>query len=148
MGVIRTTFLVDEEGEVTGTWYNVRADANVGRPSRRMAAAGEVRVAQLPFRCWREAEMHHAYLGLGFTVDDWEEAYVDRELVLVLTQLAGRLPEGTGVDLRATDTGESWVVPPGTAGPTVVSGSRRRLLAWSVGREVRTGTPPSGPGGR
>jgi len=87
VGVIRATFLVDEEGEVTGTWYNVRADA-------------------------------------------------------------GRLPEGTGVDLRATDTGESWVVPPGTADPTVVSGSRRRLLAWSVGREVRTGTPPLRPWGR
>ncbi|MGH9281121.1 MAG: maleylpyruvate isomerase N-terminal domain-containing protein [Acidimicrobiales bacterium] len=34
----------------------------------------------LPFHRWREVEIHHVDLGLGYRPDDWPESYVRREL--------------------------------------------------------------------
>lgn len=111
----------------------------------RTVAAGEIPVAELPFRRWRETEIHHADLGLGFGVDDWPAAYVDRELPLQLGQLVDRVPEGTPIHLQATDTGERWTVPPGTPTPSVIAAPRRRILAWLVGRSELPGAPSLGP---
>ena len=112
----------------------------------RMAVAGEVRVAELPFRRWRETEIHHRDLGLGFGVDDWSAPYVDRELGFQLAALASRLLEGAAVEIRATDTRDSWVVaPPGASEPVVVSAPRRRIVAWLVGRDAPPGAPALGP---
>jgi maleylpyruvate isomerase len=52
-------------------------------------------VAELPFRRWREVEVHHADLGLpGFTYDDWSGEYVRRELRRAEMAWAARRPMG------------------------------------------------------
>lgn len=60
----------------------------------------------LPFHRWREVELHHADLGLGYVPGDWPDDYVDLELPLALRALPERL---AGEDAR-------------------------RVLAWLVGR--------------
>ena len=81
-----------------------------GRTSR----TGVQPVADLPFRRWREVEVHQADMGLDFGPDDWPTAYVDVELPRVLAGLPGRL--------SAAD--------------------RRRLLAWVIGRGDPPVLPP------
>lgn len=71
--------------------------------------------ADLPFRRWREVEVHHADLGLDFGPDQWSAAYVDTELPRTLAALPARL----SLD------------------------DRRALLAWLIGRAP--GPPPELP---
>lgn len=61
--------------------------------------------ADLPFRRWREVEVHHVDLGLAYTPADWPDAYVEAELSRTL----GGLPGGDRRRLLA------WLV--GRAGP-------------------------------
>ncbi len=103
---------------------------------------GECPVAELPFRRWREVEVHHADLGLGFGWQDWSDAYVARELERTVAVLAPRLPAGRSVWLEATDTGAEWSVPEGGDDPVRVSAPGRQLLAWLLGREGGRGFPP------
>ena len=105
-------------------------------------SAGDSPMVELPFRRWREVEVHHADLGLGFGWQDWAAAYVERELALTIAELPGRLPPGRGVRMEATDTGATWTVPQGVADPVLVATSSRRLLAWLVGREGGPDLPP------
>ncbi|HEX2023492.1 MAG TPA: maleylpyruvate isomerase family mycothiol-dependent enzyme [Acidimicrobiales bacterium] len=51
----------------------------------------------LPFHRWREVELHHVDLGLGYEAVDWPEEYVARELPLALATVAARV----SVDARA-----------------------------------------------
>jgi maleylpyruvate isomerase len=78
---------------------------------------GIVDLADLPFRRWREVEIHHADLGLRYGPGDWPEEYVALELARALRDLPGRLPPGTAE--------RNW---------EQVAGGRRALLAWLVGR--------------
>jgi maleylpyruvate isomerase len=75
-------------------------------------------VAELPFKRWREVEVHHADLGLaGFSPDDWAPEYVRRELRLAEMSWGARRPMGM-TDLPAAAT----ALPP------------NRRLAWLMGR--------------
>jgi maleylpyruvate isomerase len=62
--------------------------------------------AGMPLHRWREVELHHVDLGLGYTAADWPEAYVERELAISLRLLPERL-DGS---------------------------AQRQMLAWLVGR--------------
>jgi maleylpyruvate isomerase len=62
--------------------------------------------ADLPFRRWREVEVHHADLGLSFGPPHWSPTFVDTELPRSLAALPARLPLE----------------------------DRRQLLAWLLGR--------------
>jgi maleylpyruvate isomerase len=62
---------------------------------------GEVPVSDLPFRRWREVEVHHADLGLGFTWRDWSADYVAAELPRVLATVPERVPAATARQLAA-----------------------------------------------
>lgn len=85
----------------------------------------------LPFRRWREVEVHHADLGLpSFTFDDWSDGYVRRELRRQLMVWRSRLPMGVG-DL------------PGE----VLALSPPQRLAWLLGRLAVDGAPVAGPWG-
>lgn len=46
----------------------------------------------LPFHRWREVELHHVDLGLGYEPTHWPEEYVARELPIALAALPERLP--------------------------------------------------------
>lgn len=72
---------------------------------------------QIVFHRWREVELHHVDLGLGYTPADWPDAYVDLELPIALAHLPQRLDEA----------------------------ARRALLAWLVGRRDRPGELDAAP---
>jgi hypothetical protein len=93
----------------------------------------------------RRGEIHHVDLGLGYGATDWPDAYVDVELARSLAGLPLRLAAGEAVDIRATDTGERWLVPAGVETGRTVAGARRDLLAWLVGRGGDAGFPIVGP---
>jgi maleylpyruvate isomerase len=61
----------------------------------------------LPFHRWREVEVHHVDMGVGYEINDWPEEYVAAELTRSLAALPDRLPDDE---------------------------ARRRLLAWLLGR--------------
>ncbi len=67
---------------------------------------------ELPFHRWREVEIHHVDLGLGYGPEDWSESYVRRELPRALASVPTRLADPT---------------------------ARSRLLAWLVGRASEPG---------
>ena len=117
-------------------------DGDTWDHGRARAARGPIPIAYLPPRRWREVEVHHADLGLGYNFADWPDAYVERDLPFMVGEVAGRLPAGTAVVLHATDTGERWTVPEGAADPVEVSGDRRWLLAWIFGRVDDPSLPP------
>jgi maleylpyruvate isomerase len=60
-----------------------------GRLSRNLGGE-EQAVALLPFARWREVEVHHVDLGLGYSPDQWPEALADRWLPALLPALPGR----------------------------------------------------------
>jgi maleylpyruvate isomerase len=61
----------------------------------------------LPFNRWREVEVHHVDLGLGYQPADWPDEYIARELPLAVA----------GLPRRVTDPSQ-----------------RRLLLAWLFDR--------------
>jgi maleylpyruvate isomerase len=70
-------------------------------------AGGEIwPCVAMPLHRWREVELHHVDLGLGYAPADWPDAYVERELAISLELLPERL-DGAG---------------------------QRQILAWLVGR--------------
>jgi maleylpyruvate isomerase len=87
---------------------------DVWRTGQGRVVGGVWPVAELPFRRWREVEIHHVDLGLGYGVDDWPDDYVEAELARGLPTLEARLPAGVRFDPQSLD--------------------RRRLLAWIIGR--------------
>lgn len=73
----------------------------------------------LPQLRWRELEIHHVDLGLGYTAADWPADFVETTLAVELPALAALEPEVT--------------VPDGLA--------RHELLAWLIGRPTKAGLP-------
>jgi maleylpyruvate isomerase len=74
-------------------------------------------VLELPFRRWREVVVHHADLGLAYTVDDWPPDYVRLELERQRMVRASR----RGVGLAELPAPVLALAPP-------------RRLAWLLGR--------------
>lgn len=56
----------------------------------RSVGGGEHPVALLPYRRWREVEVHLVDLGLGFTSSDWSAELIDRMLPDLVSGLPGR----------------------------------------------------------
>lgn len=86
--------------------WDATPEAVWGQGFGRNPAGELLACADLPFRRWREVEIHHADLGLDFGPAEWTAAYVDTELPRSLAGLPARL----GLD------------------------DRRVLLAWLMGR--------------
>ena len=108
---------------------------------------------------WREVEVHHVDLGLGYSAAEWPVGFVTRGLDEALRELPDRavrnqrMPFGATFRIEATDHDRAWLVRLGADGPTVerddsavapadgaVSGWGCDLLAWLYGRD------PSGSG--
>ena len=111
--------VVGSAGRLEEAW--AATPEEVWRTGRGRVVGGIWPLAELPFRRWREVEIHHVDLGLSYGVGDWPEAYVDAELARALPSLDARLPAGARVDVGSLD--------------------RRRLLAWIVGRSVEPSLP-------
>jgi len=56
----------------------------------RSVAGGTHPIAELPFRRWREVEVHLVDLNIGFSPADWSSALVERALPRLLPALAAR----------------------------------------------------------
>jgi maleylpyruvate isomerase len=67
---------------------------------------------------WKEIEIHHVDLGLGYTAGDWPPQFVEATLSTELPELSK-----TGTEVEVPD------LPP------------HELLAWLVGRPTRNGLP-------
>ncbi len=99
---------------------------------------------------WREIEIHHVDLDLGYEPEHWPRCFVERALASVVNGIPARwrgpaLTDDRSWLLQATDTGKTWcVVQRGatvevTEGDSdeadaVVSGVSYALLAWLLGR--------------
>jgi maleylpyruvate isomerase len=103
---------------------------------------------------WREVEVHHVDLGLGYAASEWPVAFVTRGLGEVLAELPargapGRPPAHTSVRLEATDHDRTWMVSTNGHGrarveqdpaddasaDATVTGWGCDLLAWLYGRD-------------
>lgn len=86
-----------------------------------------VRRAEVPFRRWRETEVHHVDLGLGYEFGDLPTEYVRRELRVLGMLWNARRPMGmTGLPPRAIE-----LAPP-------------ERLAWLLGRVEVDALDPAG----
>ncbi len=92
-----------------------------------VTVGGPVPLRELPFRRWREAEVHRVDLGLGVTAADWPADYVRLELVRMGMLWAARRPMGL-----TTLPPEALALPP------------TRRLAWLLGRAEIDGLAPAG----
>ncbi len=88
---------------------------------------GLERVDSLPFARWREVEVHHADLGLGYTSEDWPAGFVRRDLAAKTMAWRARMPMGL-TELPAAALALS---------PT-------DRLAWLLGRREVDGLPAVG----
>ncbi len=106
----------DSIGRLEASWAAATDLAWSGRA--RSTVGDEMTMAGLPFRRWRETEVHHADFGLaGFTFDDWSSGYVRRELDRETKSWASRRPMGmTGLP------------------PAALALTPARRVAWLLGR--------------
>jgi maleylpyruvate isomerase len=110
--------------ELEATWARAtsRAWSGFGR-----ALTGEIPIAHLPHRRWREVEIHHVDLGIGYETSDWSADFVRRELARQTAAWKSRRPMGL-TDLPS----EALARPP------------HERLAWLVGRLSLPGVPDPG----
>ncbi|MCU1500774.1 MAG: hypothetical protein JWM12_128 [Ilumatobacteraceae bacterium] len=87
---------------------------------------GPIPISDVPWRRWREATIHHADLGLGYTWAEWPEDFVRLELARMTVQWASR-----------TSTGRDTLPPEAQAVPDV------QRLAWLFGRADIATLPPA-----
>lgn len=81
-----------------------------------------------------EVLIHHVDLAWRYGPADWPAAFVADVMADAAGELTGRLPDGVGADVRATDTGQELAVGSGAAGRVAVAGPASALAAWLVGR--------------
>lgn len=106
-------------------WANASDDAWAGAGLGTIA--GPIPIADLPFRRWRETEVHHADLGLGYGPSRWAADYVRLELVRQTNTWASRRPMGL------------TVLP-----PAALALAPHDRLAWLLGRVEIDGLDPAG----
>jgi maleylpyruvate isomerase len=78
----------DSAARLEATALSLPADG-WGRPTRDVSGA-ERPAGILPYRRWREVEIHHVDLGLGYTPDRWPDELVSRILAEQLPALPRR----------------------------------------------------------
>lgn len=82
LGVSRSATRLDE-------WFASLTPEVWARPVRTVAG-GEHPVADLPFRRWREVEVHLVDVGLGATADQWSVEFAERALPRLIAGLPDR----------------------------------------------------------
>jgi maleylpyruvate isomerase len=96
------------------------------------------------FSRWRETEIHHADLDLGFHWADWSRDFIAATLPHVAATLERRL-NGRRIELSATDSDYSEGAGDPNEPPTgVVRGSGAEILAWLSGRSRGEGLEVEG----
>lgn len=122
---------VQATASVLNDMFGLMTDEAWGRPVRFLAL-GEQPAARVVWTRWREVEIHHCDLDIGYGPADWPEQFIDQYLSGELRRLADRLPPGLAVDLQVPGY-EGWYGPD-TAKPLVLTGTPWGAYAWLVGR--------------
>lgn len=110
--------------QLESAWVHTTAQ---GWQGRGLSLMGETPMSDLVFRRWRETEIHHADLGLGYSFADWPADYVRIDLGRMTAQWASRKPMGL-TDLPSA---------------ALAVGPNQRL-AWLWGRVDIAGLAPAG----
>ena len=84
----------------------------------------------IPVMRLREVEIHHADLGLGYSPDDWPQAFAE----LVVDGMVKRLDPADGFRVAPLDSTRSWDVAGVGEDPLVVTGPVRQMAWWLTGR--------------
>jgi maleylpyruvate isomerase len=102
---------------------------------------------EVPFRRWREVEVHLADLALepGPVWAGWSDAYVRAELDRALPRLADRLPPSTSVRLTIEEDAEVVHVPVPDPDALACRLGRGELVAWLLGRTLPADLPELAP---
>ncbi|MEU8132665.1 maleylpyruvate isomerase family mycothiol-dependent enzyme [Streptodolium elevatio] len=115
--------------------------AKVAGPDGREFAA-----VQLPYKRLRELYIHHVDLNAGWTPAHWPGDFATRELLDAAASFRGR-PDTVPLLLHDEDSGRRLTIGPEDHAPVaVVSGRRRTLLAWLIGRTGGDGLVMDPPG--
>ncbi|MFJ7586278.1 maleylpyruvate isomerase family mycothiol-dependent enzyme [Streptomyces sp. NPDC097617] len=92
--------------------------------------------ANVPFRRWVEADLHHVDLNIGYELCDLPDEFTEREIVFLADRWSGR-PDVPPVTLRTAHDGQVWRTG-GTEGTSVVlEGPMDELLGWLAGRGLQ-----------
>jgi maleylpyruvate isomerase len=85
---------------------------------------------------WRETEVHHVDLDVGYTHGHWPAEFVDLMLPRVMPTLATRLDEETTVHLEIIDRDPPLTATTAstTGEPVTVRGPASAILCWLLGR--------------
>lgn len=94
--------------------------------------AGPVPLRNAPQMRLNEVLIHHVDLAWNYGPADWPGWFVAGIMADAPGALAKRLPDGVGLDVRATDA--ELAVRVGTGDLVSVSGPAWALAAWLVGR--------------
>jgi maleylpyruvate isomerase len=101
-----------------GAWAKLTAKGWAGHG---LARGNQVPILQLPWRRWREVELHHSDLGLAFTPQQWSVDFVVRDL-----------------PRRRAE----WESAGNTLPDDVVKAAPWQQLAWLFGRNSGLAVPP------
>lgn len=83
---------------------------------------------------WRETEIHHVDLDVGYLHSQWPAEFVNLMLPRVLPSLADRLADEIAVQVQLTDRQPAGTAAATTADDVVVRGAASAVLCWLVGR--------------
>ena len=121
------------------TWAGMDDDAWAVGTARSMV--GTWHAADFPFYRWREVELHHVDLGLGYGLPNLAAGYVALELAWHAPALPGRLADGEPRLLRAVDLG----IEAGDAAGVTIEADGWEIVGWLFGRGELSGAPDLTP---
>ena len=85
--------LRDSAARLDATWHEVPAAVWLGQGLRTDGSPLPCRL--LPVSRWREVEVHHVDLGLGYRISDWAQDFVSSDLPHALDRLPGMIEDAS-----------------------------------------------------
>ena len=97
-------------------------------------------IAELPYRRWREVEIHHTDAGVGLTPADWTDEFVGRELTAMVATATGSVPGVRKITTLPAATTTSNRSPMSSVGSARSAWTHRRSGALARARSSMAGS--------